>query len=75
LNEEQPKLNSAISEEQPSTNFAVSKITSRLLELFRQEMQRRTGLPVSTGEAMAFIVEDYTKTYYSNLSGNYPLNS
>jgi len=64
-----------LSEEPPQLNFAISKITSRILELFRQEMQRRTGLSVTTADAIAFIVEDYTKTYYSNLSGNYPLNS
>jgi hypothetical protein len=59
--------------QEPQLNFAISKLTSKLLELFRQEMERRTGLTVTTAEAIAFIVEDYTKTYYSNLSSNYPL--
>ena len=53
----------------PQTNFEISKVTCKLLELFRQEMQTRLGLQISTGEAIAFIVEDYTKSYYGNLMG------
>lgn len=49
--------------------FTISKVTARLLELFQEELQRRIGLKVSKTDAIAFIIEDYTKGYYGNLVG------
>ena len=56
--------------EKPEINFTISKITSRLLELFTQEMQRRIGLgmKITKADAIAFIIEDYTKGYYAKVS-------
>lgn len=62
--------NFATSEGTPEDNtFTISKVTARLLELFQEELQRRIGLKVSKTDAIAFIIEDYTKGYYGNLVG------
>lgn len=45
----------------------ISEITNHILEIMRTQMEEKLGIKISILDCIAFILEDYTKSYYQRI--------